>query len=123
MSAAPTPTGRMDRMRALMEQYGRLAIFLHLVVWFACTGFFAAVAHFGLDALPGGVDAAVIPGAAWLEEKLGATGMALGLGYGATQVLKFPRFALTAFLTPLVARWIGRAPAAAPGDLPPVTPA
>jgi uncharacterized membrane protein len=99
---------RMERLKALIEQYGRLAIVLHFAVWIACVGLFTAVFHLGFGGdLPGALAEADVPGTAWLAEHLGAFGFALTAGYAVTQVLKLPRIALTLALTPILARRFG----------------
>ena len=104
---------RMDRMKALFEAYGRLAVVLHFTVWFACIGLCTALVHLGLGAtLPGVLESAAVPGAAWMADHLGAFGLALTGGYAITQLLKLPRIALTLALTPVLARRLGQAPAA-----------
>ncbi len=102
---------RVDRLKALIEQYGKFALVLHFVVYFLSIGVFTLLAHFGLgQAYAADLDPTAVPGAGWLQAQLGTFGLALAAGYGVTQLLKIPRFALTLALTPLLARRLGYAP-------------
>lgn len=106
-----TPS-RMEQVKALFERYGRLAVVLHFSIWFVSIALLSTLTHFGLTTRFGGLDAAVVPGAAWLEARLGTVGLALAGGYAANQLLKVPRIALTLALTPMIARRLGVPPAA-----------
>ena len=96
---------RLDRMKALIEEYGTFAVIFHFTVWFISIAVCTAVAHLGLTAdFAPGLDPGALPGAAWLEARLGTFGLALAAGYGVTQLLKIPRIAVTLAFTPLLAR-------------------
>ncbi len=96
---------RIDRLKALIEEFGTFAVIFHFAVWFISIAVCTTVAHLGLSADFGaGLDPGTLPGAAWLEARLGTFGLALAAGYGVTQLLKIPRIAVTLALTPILAR-------------------
>lgn len=90
-----------DKLKALLEEYGRVAIWTYLVIWLTVLGGFALAISMGFSvaSAQGGVG---VLGAAWLATKL-------------TQPL---RIAGTLALTPLVAaalkKWRRAPDAAAP---------
>lgn len=99
---------RMDRLKRLVEEYGRLAIVFHFAVWFGCIGLMTVLLHLGFgESLPATLEEASVPGAQWMAEHLGAFGISLTGGYALTQLLKIPRIALTLALTPILARRLG----------------
>jgi hypothetical protein len=99
---------RMDRLKRLVEEYGRLAVILHFAVWFACIGLGTTLVHLGFgDSVRATLEEAAVPGARWMSDNLGTFGISLTGGYAITQLLKFPRIALTLALTPILARRLG----------------
>ena len=95
-----------QRWKALLELYGRLALGVYVVLcavsFVACFLLLRAGMH---ELLPG-----------WMVEKLPATGTSAIGAYALYKVLMLPRVALALVITPVIARWVGRAPA--PGAAP-----
>jgi len=102
----------MDKLKALMERYGKVAIYLHFGVYLACLCLSTAAIHLGAGSL---FDLDLdLAGAAWLAERWGAFGVSVAGGYACTQLLKLPRIALTLGFTPILARWLGHSEPATP---------
>lgn len=106
------------RLRTLFLTYGRVA----LGVWFSVfaltwLGFYLALGA-GLDLaafLRAVAEALHLDAQAWASAGAG-TGQAV-IAYAAAQVTKPLRIVITLSLTPVVARWLGRAPAAPPSGV------
>jgi hypothetical protein len=88
-----------EKLKALLEEYGRVAIWTYLVIWLSVLAAFGLAIATGLRASGGATGLAVI-GAAWVATKL-------------TQPL---RIAATLALTPVVAAMLKRRRGAATRD-------
>ena len=91
-----------EKLKSLLEEYGRLALWTYLVIWLVVLASFAVAIAAGFRAETGASGLGVI-GAAWVATKL-------------TQPL---RIGATLALTPLVAaalkKWRGKAAPPSPG--------
>ena len=98
-----------EKLKSLLEEYGRLALWTYLVIWLAVLASFAVAIAAGFRAESGQAGLGVI-GAAWVATKL-------------TQPL---RIAATLALTPLVAaalkKWRSKTASASPSAVEPPTP-
>jgi hypothetical protein len=93
-AAAPTPSAKppmKERLKALMEEYGKIAITTYFVIFGLVFAGFAIAIKFGFQP-EGGTGTAGLLGAAWLATK-------------ATQPF---RILGTLALTPVVAKLVGR---------------
>lgn len=80
-----------DKLKLLLEEYGRVAIWVYLVIWLTVLAGFALAISLGFDA-KGGAAGLGILGAAWVATKL-------------TQPL---RIGATLLMTPVVAATLKR---------------
>lgn len=85
-----------DKLQGLLQAYGPVVVGVWFGVFALTWGSFIAALMLGFD-----VGGAEVDGAGgWLS--------VVGGAYFATQLTKPARIAATLFLTPLVARWLGR---------------
>ena len=109
-TTAAAPVGFMARYQALMAQYGALALGVYLTIFVGVVGTTALAVNLGLDlrALERwlGVDLGVGGGA--------SVGASLGMGWLVAKATQVLRILATVAITPVLARWLGRAPLAPP---------
>lgn len=80
-------------------KYGGLGVAVHYSIHILCTLAFTLLLYIGVaEHLP------------WLREHLGSGGTSFVGGYLLSKAIQVPRVGATLALTPLVARWLGRAP-------------
>lgn len=112
---APARAGFMARYQALMAQYGALALGVYLTIFVGVVGTTALAINLGLDLRGLG---------RWLGVDLGGgggatVGASLGMGWIVAKATQVLRILATLAITPVLARWLGRAPLAAPAPSPP----
>lgn len=91
-----------SRFKNLMELYGRLGIFIYVGLCLVTFGVSFLLLRAGLqDVLPASV-------LAWLP----TDGTTFVGAYALYKALQIPRIAVALAITPVIARWLGRVPAA-----------
>lgn len=82
----------MERFSALVAQYGKIAIAVHFIIYFAVIALFFVALTLGFD-VPGAENSTSL----WLR---------LGAAYAAAKILQPIRIVATLSLTPIVARFL-----------------
>ncbi|MDP2313745.1 MAG: DUF1279 domain-containing protein [Pseudomonadota bacterium] len=90
------------KLTNLMELYGRLGIGIYVVLCVLTFGVAFALLRAGLQEL--------MP--AWVLAYLPTDGTTFIGAYAIYKALQLPRIALAVLVTPIIARWLGRGPAA-----------
>ena len=88
---------RNGAWRRRLEVYGRLGIYVYIVIWLTTIAAFAVLIEMGLTQR--------IP---WLAEHAAGGGATLVVAWALAKVLQIPRIALTLAVTPVIAKWIGK---------------
>lgn len=97
----PAEPSRLKRWQAELMRYGWVGLGIHYLGFGVTIGTFYAVLSAGLqDRIP------------WLADRVGEDTALLAGSYALTKALTLPRLAVTLAVTPPVARWLGKAPAA-----------
>ena len=108
-----------DRLKNLLELYGRVGIGVYLVLMALTYVASVALLSFGMESALPDWARAWLPsetGDSWLHNWMPGSLVAyipsMVGGYFLYKGLQIPRIALALAITPVVARWLGRAPAA-----------
>ncbi len=115
-------TRLQDRLKALYEAYGQVAIWTYLILWLAVLGAYSAAIHMGveiegasteIDEEAKGLAAAMWR---WMSALFGSWA---GVVFGAWVAVKATqpvRIIITLALTPVIARFLRREPSSVPQE-------
>ena len=92
-----------NKLKNLMELYGRLGIGVYVVLCLVSFGAAFLLLRAGLEQM--------LP--TWLLTYLPADGTTFIGAYALYKAMQVPRIAFAIAVTPIIARWLGRGPAAA----------